>query len=96
MKKNLKIDETITIQLYKNMLKGRLVEEAVAEKHKSGEIQMGIHLNIGQEAVAAGVSENLNKGDYIFSNHRSHGHYIAANGNLERMFAELYGKKTWE
>lgn len=94
MKKNLKIDETITIQLYKNMLKGRLVEEAVAEKLKSGEIQMGIHLNIGQEAIAAGVSENLNKGDYIFSNHRSHGHYIAANGNLERMFAELYGKAT--
>ena len=30
----------------------------------------------------------------IFSNYRSHAHFIAHNGNYKKMWAELYGKKT--
>jgi len=53
-----------------------------------------IHLCIGQEAVAVGVCANLNKGDYISSTHRGHGHYLAKGGNLKRMIAELYCRET--
>jgi len=53
-----------------------------------------IHLCIGQEAVAVGVCSALNKDDYISSNHRSHGHYLAKGGDLKRMIAELYCRET--
>lgn len=86
------IKKKTILSLYENMLTNRLTEEAIAQKYLEGKIRLAIHLYVGQEAVAAGVCENLEKGDYIFSNHRSHGHYIAGKGNLERLFAELYGK----
>jgi pyruvate dehydrogenase E1 component alpha subunit len=53
-----------------------------------------VHLCIGQEAVAVGVCANLDKDDYISSNHRGHGHYLAKGGDLKSMIAELYCRKT--
>jgi len=53
-----------------------------------------VHLCIGQEAIAAAVGVNLNKDDYVFSNHRGHGHYIAKGGELNSMIAELHCKET--
>jgi pyruvate dehydrogenase E1 component alpha subunit len=50
------------------------------------------HLYIGQEAVAVGVSETLSREDYITSTHRGHGHCLAKNAQVDRMFAELLGK----
>ena len=52
------------------------------------------HFSIGQEAVAAGVCANLRPIDYAISAHRSHAHYIAKNGSIRAMIAELYGKTT--
>lgn len=80
--------------LYRNMLKIRLAEERISQEYLEGKIRLFVHLYVGQEAIAAGVCENLEKGDYVFSNHRSHGHYIAANGDLNGLFAELYGKAS--
>lgn len=82
------------IALYESMLRIRLAEEMVRVKYLEGKIRMAIHLYHGQEAIAAGVCANLNKRDYIFSNHRSHGHYLGANGDLNKFFAELYGKES--
>jgi len=48
----------------------------------------------GQEAIAVGVCANLEIDDYIMSNHRSHGHYLAKGGDLKAMMAEIYGKAT--
>jgi len=53
-----------------------------------------VHLSIGQEAIAVGVCTNLSREDYVLSNHRSHGHYLAKGGNLKAMMAEIYGKVT--
>ncbi|HVO95596.1 MAG TPA: thiamine pyrophosphate-dependent dehydrogenase E1 component subunit alpha, partial [Terriglobales bacterium] len=52
------------------------------------------HLYIGEEAVAVGVCEALRREDYITSTHRGHGHCIAKGASLDRMFAELLGKKA--
>jgi pyruvate dehydrogenase E1 component alpha subunit len=41
-----------------------------------------------------GVCTNLNADDYISSNHRSHGHYLAKGGDLKRLIAELYCRET--
>jgi pyruvate dehydrogenase E1 component alpha subunit len=52
------------------------------------------HLCIGQEAVAVGVCEALNRDDYITSTHRGHGHCLAKGASVDRMFAELLGKES--
>lgn len=82
------------IDLYTTMLRIRLVELKIEELYPEDEMKTPVHLCIGQEAIAAGVCANLNKGDYVFSNHRGHGHYIAKGGELKSMIAELYCKET--
>ena len=79
---------------YVMMLRIRLFEEAVAELLEQKEIRGPTHLYIGQEAVAVGVCAALRKDDYVFGNHRSHGHYLAKGGDMKRMMAELMGKAT--
>lgn len=80
-------------ELYGTMLRIRMVELKIEELYPEDEMKTPVHLYIGQEAVAAGVCANLNKGDYVFSNHRGHGHYIAKGGDLRSMIAELYCKE---
>ena len=79
--------------LYKKIYKIRQVENKISEVYKDQEIRCPVHLSIGQEAVAVGISESLTKNDEIISTHRSHAHYLAKGGNLKNMIAELYGKK---
>ena len=84
-----------TLQMmYVTMLRIRKLEERVAELVSQKEIICPCHLYIGEEAVATGVCSALRKDDYVFSTHRSHGHYIAKGGDIKAMMAELYGKET--
>lgn len=88
------IPATALLAMYVTMLKIRKFEEKVAELVSSMEIITPCHLYIGQEAVAAGVSAAIRKDDYVFSTHRSHGHYIAKGGDIRALMAELYCKAT--
>ncbi len=83
-------------KMYATMVKIRMFEEKVAELilPPKKELITPCHLYIGQEAVAAGVCSSLKKDDYVFSTHRSHGHFIAKGGNIRALMAELYCKKT--
>ena len=76
------------------MLRIRFFEERLADLIEAGEIHCPCHLYIGQEAVATGVCAALNKDDYIWGGHRSHGHYLAKGGDMASMMAEIYGKST--
>lgn len=81
--------------LYRTMVRIRCFEEKVAELLTGEErIKCPTHLYTGQEAVATGVCANLKKEDYVFSTHRSHGHYLAKGGDMKTLAAELYGKVT--
>lgn len=72
----------------------RRFEEKIIEVYPKQDMKTPVHLYIGEEAVAAGVCMNLRKNDYIFSTHRSHGHYLAKGGDMKKLVAELYGKRT--
>lgn len=74
------------------MLRIRMSEEDLVDPIGKGDVRCPCHLYSGQEAVAAGVCASLTKSDYVFGNHRSHGHYLAKGGDLTGMFAEIYGK----
>jgi TPP-dependent pyruvate/acetoin dehydrogenase alpha subunit len=80
--------------LYRGMLRIRLVEESLVEPILKGAIKCPVHLYSGEEAVAVGICANLKNADYIFGNHRSHGHYLAKGGDMGKMIAEIYGKET--
>jgi pyruvate dehydrogenase E1 component alpha subunit len=80
--------------LYFNMLRIRKLHLRVEAHYLENEMKTPIHLYIGQEAVAVGVCANLTKEDYINSNHRGHGHYLAKGGNLRALVAELFCKET--
>ena len=82
------------IYLYRVMLTIRRFEERVVLDYQSGAIPGIVHSYIGQEAVATGVCTNLRRDDRIISNHRGHGHCIAKGADLNRMMAEIYGRKT--
>jgi pyruvate dehydrogenase E1 component alpha subunit len=76
------------------MVRIRCFEESVADLASKREVNTPVHLSIGQEAIAAGVCQNLSSDDYVFSTHRNHGHYIAKGGNLNKLMAEIFGKET--
>jgi TPP-dependent pyruvate/acetoin dehydrogenase alpha subunit len=79
-------------ELLKRMLLIRRVEEEIARRYPENEMRCPTHLSVGQEAVAAGVSQALLRDDLVVSGHRAHAHYIAKGGNIPAMIAEIYGK----
>jgi pyruvate dehydrogenase E1 component alpha subunit len=81
-------------RLFYEMLRIRKVQLRIESLYHLDEMKTPIHMYIGQEAIAVGVCANLDKEDYISSNHRSHGHYLAKGGNLNRLIAELYCRET--
>ena len=84
-------DET-RLGLYREMLRIRLVEEAIADRYGEQEMRCPVHLSDGQEGIAVGACLTLRKEDKIVSTHRSHGHYLAKQGNLKAMLCEIYGR----
>jgi pyruvate dehydrogenase E1 component alpha subunit len=80
------------LKIYEQMLKIRYFDETVNELYKSARMPGLAHLYCGEEAVAVGVCETLQRTDYITSTHRGHGHCLAKGARVDLMFAELLGK----
>lgn len=80
--------------LYERMLLIRRIEEKLSVDAAAGVLPGGVHLYIGQEAVAVGVCMQLEDTDWITSTHRGHGHFLAKGGDPNAMMAEIRGKKT--
>jgi TPP-dependent pyruvate/acetoin dehydrogenase alpha subunit len=81
-------------RIYHSLRLIRRAEEEVARIYPSDKIKSPVHLSIGQESVAVGVCDALQADDAVSGTYRGHAAYIAKGGDLNRMFAELYGKAT--
>ncbi|MFI1744032.1 alpha-ketoacid dehydrogenase subunit alpha/beta [Thalassobellus sediminis] len=81
------------IQLYKNMLKPRLIEEKMLILLRQGKISKWFS-GIGQEAIAVGVTMALNNSEYILPMHRNLGVFTTRNIPLYRLFAQWQGKAS--
>ncbi len=90
----MKVSNEAMRHMYTIMQRIRKFEETAEICHGKGMVQGFIHTYIGEEAIATGVCENLNKDDYIVSTHRGHGHLIAKGGETKYMMAELFGRAT--
>ena len=87
------LDEQILLDLYKSMLKPRLVEEKMLILLRQGKISKWFS-GIGQEAIAVGVTMALNKDEYILPMHRNLGVFTTRKIPLYRLFAQWQGKAS--
>jgi TPP-dependent pyruvate/acetoin dehydrogenase alpha subunit len=90
----MKLKKEEMLNLYETMVKIRDFEETSKELMLSGKLGGFLHMYVGEEAIATGVCSELTQEDCICSHHRGHGHIIAKGGDINRMMAELHGKKT--
>ncbi len=82
------------LEMYRSMQRIRQFETKTRDLALANELPGFVHVSIGEEASATGVCAALRKTDRITSTHRGHGHLLAKGGQLNRMMAELYGKRT--
>src|SRR5215471_15929900 len=82
----------LLVTLHRDLLRGRLSEEILAERYREQEMRTPAHFGSGQEAVAVGICRALRVDDVVFSHHRCHNHYLAKGGSIYELAAELYGR----
>lgn len=71
----------------------RRFELTLLDLFSRGFISGTTHTCVGQEYIPVSIMEFIKKGDFIFSNHRGHGHYIARYHDIEGLLAEIMGKE---
>ena len=86
------IDAEMARRLLRDMVLIRRFEEKAAEAYALGKIGGFLHLSIGEEAVAAGVTSVLRPDDYAISTYREHGHCLVKGSDPRRVMAELFGR----
>ena len=82
----------IADKYYKQALLIRRTEETFLELFSQGKLNGTVHTCSGQEFSGISFCKFLHQGDFIFSNHRCHGHYLAHTNDVGGLIAELMGK----
>jgi pyruvate dehydrogenase E1 component alpha subunit len=77
--------------LLRQMLLIRRFEERCVELYSAAKIRGFMHLYIGEEAVATGVSACLEPEDAVVATYREHGHALARGVPATRIMAEMFG-----
>ncbi|MHB8621951.1 MAG: thiamine pyrophosphate-dependent dehydrogenase E1 component subunit alpha [Sulfuricaulis sp.] len=78
------------VNLYRSMLRIRLIEEEIERRYREDQMKTPIHLVIGQEATSVGCCVALRRDDLLYSSHRTHGNYLAKGGDLKAMLCEMH------
>lgn len=84
----------LTTETYGKALFIRSVEEKFLELFSTGKLNGTVHTCVGQEFSALAFAGQMEKNDYVISNHRCHGHYLAFTEDYRGLIAELMGKRS--
>lgn len=79
---------------YNEVIKIRVFEELILELFSQNKLSGTTHTYIGQEATAAALMKYVGDKDFVFSNHRCHGHYLAYGGPEQLLLAEIMSRKN--
>ncbi len=85
------ISDAELLDLYKAIIKPRLVEEKMLILLRQGKISKWFS-GIGQEAISVGVASALNQDEYVLPMHRNLGVFTSKNVPLNRLFSQFQGK----
>ena len=81
-------------RLIKQLIRIRCVEQSFLDIFSQGKLNGTVHTCIGQELSAAAFAGQIKKSDFVFSNHRCHGHFIAYTKQWKGLISELMGKEN--
>jgi len=70
----------------------RCFERALLDLFSAGRLNGTTHTCLGQEYVPVALRTLLDGRDFVFSNHRGHGHYLARFDDPEGLLAEIMGR----
>lgn len=87
------LDFSKLIEIYKNLLKPRMVEEKMLILLRQGKISKWFS-GIGQEAISVGVTMAMNQNEYILPMHRNLGVFTTRHIPLNRLFGQWQGKAS--
>ncbi|MFD1095932.1 alpha-ketoacid dehydrogenase subunit alpha/beta [Salegentibacter chungangensis] len=85
-------DDTL-LDLYRSMLKPRLIEEKMLILLRQGKISKWFS-GVGQEAISVGVTKALENDEYILPMHRNLGVFTSREVPLHRLFGQWQGKAS--
>ncbi|MBC7488354.1 MAG: dehydrogenase E1 component subunit alpha/beta [Cytophagaceae bacterium] len=85
--------DELLLDLYKGLLKPRLIEEKMLLLIRQGEVSKWFS-GIGQEAISVGAVCALAKDEYILPMHRNLGIFTGRNIPLHRLFSQFQGKMS--
>lgn len=78
---------------YEKCLFIRLFEVTLIKLFSLGLLKGTTHTSIGQELIAVCLLDEINKNDYIISNHRCHAHFLAYCNEADLLLKELLGQE---
>ncbi len=85
--------DDILLQLYKNILTPRMIEEKMLLLLRQGRIAKWFS-GIGQEAISVGVATALNPDEFILPMHRNLGVFTTRGIPMNRLFSQFQGKPS--
>jgi 2-oxoisovalerate dehydrogenase E1 component len=86
-----KLTDDSLLDLYKRILKPRLIEEKMLILIRQGKVSKWFS-GIGQESISVGVTAVLDKDEYILPMHRNLGVFTGRDIPLYRLFSQWQGK----
>lgn len=87
------LPQDIALDLLRDMVRIRRLEERAGELYGEGKIRGFLHLYIGEEAVAVGVLHALAADDAVVATYREHGHALIKGVPMKTIMAEMYGRQ---